>query len=99
MHMIRPATQKTIAPPSCRTKTTVPIKISATSAMMMTFLGPILSSSRPKAMVDNPATMLAAAPKTTTSPLLKPNVPAAITAPNAKTPANPSRKSAEAARK
>lgn len=65
----------------------------------MTFLGPILSSSIPKAIVARPATMLAAAPKMMTSPALMPKVPAASTAPKAKTPARPSRNRADANRK
>ena len=64
----------------------------------MTFLGPNRSSTAPKPIVATPATMLAAAPKMMTSPALIPKVPAARTAPKAKTPASPSRNRAEASR-
>ena len=65
----------------------------------MTRFGPSRSSTIPNAIVASPATMLAAAPKTMTSAADIPKVPAASTAPNAKTPARPSRNSAEARRK
>ena len=94
-----PSTQNVAAPPSCRMKIRMPSVTSAPSEIRMTRLGPIRSSSMPKPIVANPATMFAAAPKTMTSPADSPNVPAASTAPNANTPASPSRKSAEASRK
>ena len=78
---------------------TAPIPTRVLREIMITLFGPIQSSNNPKAIVDTPATMFAAAPKMITSPLLKPKVPAAITAPKAKTPAKPSRNSAEASRK
>ena len=65
----------------------------------MTRLGPSRSSSTPNSIVANPATMLAAAPKTMTSPADSPKVPWARMAPKAKTPASPSRNSADASRK
>ena len=76
-----------------------PSTTSEPSETRMTRLGPIRSSSMPKAMVAKPATMFAAAPKTMTSPADSPKVPAASTAPKANTPASPSRNSAEARRK
>ena len=66
---------------------------------MMTFFGPILSSTHPNATVARPATMFAAIAKIMTSLALKPNAVLARTAPNVKTPARPSRKTAEAMRK
>ena len=66
---------------------------------MMTFFGPILSSTHPKATVARPATMLAAIAKSMTSLALKPKAVLARTAPKVKTPARPSRNTAEATRK
>lgn len=97
--MSMPQIQNTVAPPSCSTKMAVPRMTRAVSEMRMTRLGPIRSSSTPKTIVLSPATMFAAAPKMMTSPAVKPNVPAAMTAPKANTPARPSRKSALARRK
>ncbi|MNW60376.1 hypothetical protein D3C74_383560 [compost metagenome] len=90
-HSSRPQTQKTFAPPSCWTKTAVPEITRPTSEPRITRRGPILSSSQPAAIVESPATTFAAIANTMTSLALNPNVPEAITAPNVKTPARPSR--------
>ena len=66
---------------------------------MMTFFGPILSSTHPKATVARPATMFAAIANFMTSPALNPKAVLAKTAPKVNTPARPSRNTAEAMRK
>ena len=58
-----------------------------------------LSSTQPKATVARPATMFAAIAKIMTCPAVKPKAVLASTAPKVKTPARPSRKTAEAMRK
>ena len=55
-----------------RKKTPKPATTMADSDRMMTFFGPILSSTQPKATVARPATILAAIAKIMTSPALKP---------------------------
>ena len=60
----------------------------------MIALGPKRSSQRPETMVEMPAMRFAATPKMTMSMNPKPNTWLAMTAPNANTPASPSRKTA-----
>ena len=64
----------------------------------MTARGPKRSSKRPATIVETPASRFAAMPKIRTSLEEKWNATAAITAPNAKTPASPSRNTALASR-
>ena len=97
-HRARPAVQKTIWPPSCRKNTSSPEMIRPIRAATMTGFAPSLSSSAPTAIVETPATTLAAIAKMMTSPAEKPKTDAASTPPNVKTPASPSRKTALASR-
>ena len=88
-----------MGPRACRKKTPKPATTMAHRDRMMTFFGPILSSTHPKATVARPATMFAAIAKIMTSPALKPKAVLARTAPKVNTPARPSRNTAEAMRK
>ena len=65
---------------------------------MITGFAPSRSSSAPTAMVEMPATTLAAIAKMMTSPAEKPKTDAASTPPKVKTPARPSRNTALASR-
>src|SRR5674476_813806 len=97
--MPRPRIQNAPVPPAWNTKTRPPSTERAISEKRITRRGPIQSSRKPQRMVEIPAVTLATAPKMMTSPAEKPNVPAAMTAPNVNTPASPSRNTAEAMRK
>ena len=98
MHRMSPRTQKALGPRSWRKNTPSPARDMHTSDTTMTFFAPIRSSSTPKEIVAMPATTLATMPKTMTCPGEKPKVPAAMIPPKVKTPASPSRKTAEARR-
>ncbi len=98
MHKARPNTQNTIGPRSCRAKIPTPAAIMRAREAMITRRGPMRSSSTPRLTVATPAMRLATTANTTTCAGLNPNVPAAMTPPNAKTPTRPSRKIADAMR-
>ena len=68
------------------------------SAATITGFAPSRSSSAPTAIVETPATTLAAIAKMITSPAEKPKTDAASTPPKVNTPASPSRKTALASR-